>query len=1218
MSATSTFPKRVHGFSLLEILIAVVVLSVGLLGVARFQSGLIATSSSNKARVEAMALAQQKIDELRSYSTEAELISKLSNAAVTSGDFPAAPSGSSYEDHDLDSNPIVGTNADFGRSWSLSDDGKAKKVSVEVTWEDAKTGEEESVSLSTVVTWTNPELVANLATSDEDFTPLVEKPAGQAEYSELTYDVSGGPLGTPNDDGTYLYAPPETTNVVLLDELGNVLLILKNACNTSDGNLEECTIFATIKGRVYLDQDTDGDPADYDDLFVGASDATYCSKGDEVNLDVSPDFEPYSYFDYTCYMGGAWFGNLGVIQSIAGSEDLNKVCIGDPRSSDHTNPSVQATRRIYRGMLSVDYSTSTDLSGDAIDDLSDGIADDSNGLPRYISIGIHDQMTLSHENDTNVNEYYSSTDEAYLPGHNFLVTAEQSDNLSSDDCTTRLEDVPDITITDTATSDPVIVHPFYNTPDDFFCLNQIATYTDASGNTRYQEYYDDNNEKAPHYDNTTTPSTWTNTSSGYDIPHTTDASGNVTLTGCPFNPADPPTELVTVKGSLYFTDATSVPETGMVVNTSDDVSAGTPGNCTVTIRSAVGAATADDATPDAGVFADYSCDIYHSYDDRGTATPDDDEGAWEGTVLITPSDYFSCSPDVYSFSGSSEWITEDTGTQTGEANTTDPTGLDFNCSFIGIDGADLVTVKSFLTDVTPNGGSFAVIRNRVTNNGPEDATSVVVVDPVPAGMTYLAQFVTPGTTYNQNTGVWEIGDVAIGEIKDLFWAARIDVGQVGNEITSQIMSVTADQDDPTDQGDVLSDSVIVTSTTTANLIYQVSLVFSNPNPAVGDFVIYAVDVTNIGDAAAGLVSLTNTVPAGLTAHPAFPTYGLPQSTSITGTPTIWSAPTWSIGTLLRDETARLYIIGRVAAGQEGNTLTNTITIPPRADDPSTINDVLSASVSVMSNNSADLVTYISINNAAPAVGDTLTYTVTIWYLNGNAASADNITTTVDLNTINEINGLTLLTSGANAPVVSQGTFNALTGVWSGISLSRFQAATLTLKVDVDSGADALSQPITVSTTNATGNVTDPVPTGDGILSADINVIAAGTTRTVTGSISYNDYTTDFVTGVTIYSVDTSLATPGTAGTCSLSGTGAAGGGDHAYTCNVEYDPNDDGGVYLQFAYARTICDYNARSNSGVLDTSGADQLLWLVPPIGVATNYPIIARDETGARPSCP
>ena len=71
---------------MMEVLISVVILSVGLLGVARFHSALVTTSGYNKARSEAMALAQAKIDEIRSYTSEDELIQNLSNGAQDSGD----------------------------------------------------------------------------------------------------------------------------------------------------------------------------------------------------------------------------------------------------------------------------------------------------------------------------------------------------------------------------------------------------------------------------------------------------------------------------------------------------------------------------------------------------------------------------------------------------------------------------------------------------------------------------------------------------------------------------------------------------------------------------------------------------------------------------------------------------------------------------------------------------------------------------------------------------------------------------------------------------------------------------------------------------------------------------------------------------------------------------------------------------------------------------
>lgn len=58
------FSKQ-NGIGLLEVLIALLVVSLGLLGLAKFQGGLLNTSGSNKARAEAIGLAQQEIEQLR-------------------------------------------------------------------------------------------------------------------------------------------------------------------------------------------------------------------------------------------------------------------------------------------------------------------------------------------------------------------------------------------------------------------------------------------------------------------------------------------------------------------------------------------------------------------------------------------------------------------------------------------------------------------------------------------------------------------------------------------------------------------------------------------------------------------------------------------------------------------------------------------------------------------------------------------------------------------------------------------------------------------------------------------------------------------------------------------------------------------------------------------------------------------------------------------------
>jgi len=59
--------KRETGFSLLEVLIALVVLAVGLISVAKFQGTIMKSGSLAKARTVATHLAQEKLDDLRNY-----------------------------------------------------------------------------------------------------------------------------------------------------------------------------------------------------------------------------------------------------------------------------------------------------------------------------------------------------------------------------------------------------------------------------------------------------------------------------------------------------------------------------------------------------------------------------------------------------------------------------------------------------------------------------------------------------------------------------------------------------------------------------------------------------------------------------------------------------------------------------------------------------------------------------------------------------------------------------------------------------------------------------------------------------------------------------------------------------------------------------------------------------------------------------------------------
>ena len=71
-----------RGFSLIEVLVAMAVMATGLLAVATFQSELISGSGNNKARSEALALAQARIEQFRNYSNRDEFDTTITPTPV--------------------------------------------------------------------------------------------------------------------------------------------------------------------------------------------------------------------------------------------------------------------------------------------------------------------------------------------------------------------------------------------------------------------------------------------------------------------------------------------------------------------------------------------------------------------------------------------------------------------------------------------------------------------------------------------------------------------------------------------------------------------------------------------------------------------------------------------------------------------------------------------------------------------------------------------------------------------------------------------------------------------------------------------------------------------------------------------------------------------------------------------------------------------------------
>ena len=349
------------GFSLTEALVAFAIIAIGLLAVASFQSGLFKQSAYNKAQTEALALAQQKIEQLKHYTLADE------EAYIDEdGDGVMDADGNYVE------GPITGRNAVFRRSWELGSTNLGRQVEVTVTWSDAE-NEEQQISLSSDIPWISPRTAADQLV-DQAASQLIS-PTGRARLGEgHIRDIPSEELNPYTniypEDGLEIYQHKE--NLLLANPEGDILLTLVDACLAETGT---CTDFVRIAGTVYLD--TANSKVAIEEIELLASDAAFCSRWvPEGSLSDPPETPSgnYEYYHYTCYLGGGWHGNLGFVTK-RGLALNDKVCQGDPTAWEGWKRPVIASRRAYRGMLSKQV----------------------NGETRYYSHGIKDAALLTRQ-----------------------------------------------------------------------------------------------------------------------------------------------------------------------------------------------------------------------------------------------------------------------------------------------------------------------------------------------------------------------------------------------------------------------------------------------------------------------------------------------------------------------------------------------------------------------------------------------------------------------------------------------------------------------------------------------------------------------------------------------------------------------------------------------------------------------------------------------------
>lgn len=318
-----------RGMVLIEAMVALVVLAIGILGVAKLSSYFIEVSGQSKARAQAVQLAESKLAELRSLMVkDPQFDDDIANG----------------------SEPVYGFSGDevrstqFTRSWTVKLNGtESKEIEVTVSWTD-RFGEAQAVAVNSVVAWNSPGAAAGLQAMDESGGPgkYAKAPRGNSEPGKGKMPI---PAGAISQDGLY-EIQGDDGKYYLLGEGGNVLLVSPKP-------------FSRVSGRLYLHQSLSG--IAYDDVVVDGSDGVECGwtppKNAEpantwVNFDTGV---PYKYFSYTCKMAEGWHGNIGVVREDNANTN-DRVCVGDPGvaplsasvKSDNRHPAL-STARMYRG-----------------------------------------------------------------------------------------------------------------------------------------------------------------------------------------------------------------------------------------------------------------------------------------------------------------------------------------------------------------------------------------------------------------------------------------------------------------------------------------------------------------------------------------------------------------------------------------------------------------------------------------------------------------------------------------------------------------------------------------------------------------------------------------------------------------------------------------------------------------------------------------------------
>lgn len=308
----------------------------------------------------------------------------------------------------------------------------------------------------------------------------------------------------------------------------------------------------------------------------------------------------------------------------------------------------------------------------------------------------------------------------------------------------------------------------------------------------------------------------------------------------------------------------------------------------------------------------------------------------------------------------------------------------------GVAQADLSLSKS-VDNSTPNVNSNVVFTITLSNGGPTTATGVSVKDLLPAGLTYVSD--DSGGAYNPGTGIWTVGTVNASASATLHITATVTSAAVGG-VTNIAEVFASDQADPdsTPNNGLSEDDRASATVTPLNANLSITKTDSPDPVAPGGTLTYTIMVTNGGSNASQNVTVTDNLPSDVTfvSCTSVSGNGTCGGTGNNRTVTFTSIPNGTTETITLQTTASNTVTN-------GSTISNTATVSSSTTfDPSTPNsatttttvNVASADIAVTKTDSPDPV----------AIGNDITYTITVTNSGPDTAASATFSDTVPTNT----------------------------------------------------------------------------------------------------------------------------------------------------------------------------------------------------------------------------